>query len=217
LSVEDKMPDSTGTAARDRDTGLESLVLLIGIHEIAADREQISHRFGGVRFGIDEMLRCAKEFGLKARSITSTWPRLAKTALPALAQRRDGSFFLLGKIAEDKVLIHDPLFGRPQVLSRAEFEAAWNGRLLLITRRANLAELTRRFDITWFLQAIHKYRRILGEVLVASLFLQIFALVTPLFFQVVVDKVLVHRGFTTLDVLVVGLIAVSIFETTPPS
>ena len=207
------MPDSTGTAARDRDTGLDSLVLLIGIHEIAADREQISHRFGGVRFGIDEMLRCAKEFGLKARSITSTWPRLAKTALPALAQRRDGSFFLLGKIAEDKVLIHDPLFGRPQVLSRAEFEAAWNGRLLLITRRANLAELTRRFDITWFLQAIHKYRRILGEVLVASLFLQIFALVTPLFFQVVVDKVLVHRGFTTLDVLVVGLIAVSIFET----
>jgi ABC-type bacteriocin/lantibiotic exporter with double-glycine peptidase domain len=48
---------------------------------------------------------------------------------------------------------------------------------------------------------------------VASFFLQLFALVTPLFFQVVTDKVLTHRGFTTLDVLAIGLITVSIFET----
>ena len=76
-----------------------------------------------------------------------------------------------------------------------------------------MADVARRFDVTWFLQAMHKYRRLLGEVLVASFFLQLFALVTPLFFQVVTDKVLTHRGFTTLDVLVVGLITVSIFET----
>src|SRR5437764_531406 len=60
---------------------------------------------------------------------------------------------------------------------------------------------------------MHKYRRLLGEVLMASFFLQVFALITPLFFQVVIDKVLVHRGLTTLDVLVFGLITVSLFET----
>src|SRR5262249_315082 len=76
-----------------------------------------------------------------------------------------------------------------------------------------LGELARHFDVTWFLQAMAKYRRILGEVLVASFFLQLFALVTPLFFQVVTDKVLVHRGYTTLDVLIIGLLAVSAFET----
>src|SRR5213078_2117229 len=54
--------------------------------------------------------------------------------------------------------------------------------------------------------------RLLGEVLVASLFLQIFALVTPLIFQVVIDKVLVHRSLATLDILVLGLVTVSIFE-----
>src|SRR5439155_6954602 len=42
---------------------------------------------------------------------------------------------------------------------------------------------------------------------------QIFALVSPLFFQVVIDKVLVHRSMTTLDVLVIGLVAIGIFET----
>ncbi len=81
-----------------------------------------------------------------------------------------------------------------------------------MARRARLSDLTRRFDITWFMGAIHKYRRLLSEVLVASFFLQVFALVTPLFFQVVIDKVLVHRSLNTLDVLVIGLVAISIFE-----
>ena len=82
-----------------------------------------------------------------------------------------------------------------------------------MTRRAALADMSRRFDVTWFLGAIHKYRRHLSEVLVASFFLQLFALVSPLFFQVVIDKVLVHRSMSTLDVLVIGLVTISIFET----
>ncbi len=75
-----------------------------------------------------------------------------------------------------------------------------------------MSDLSRRFDITWFLGAIHKYRHLLGEVLVASFFLQLLALVSPLFFQVVIDKVLVHRSMSTLDVLVIGLLGISIFE-----
>src|SRR6476620_11104695 len=82
-----------------------------------------------------------------------------------------------------------------------------------MTRRAGLVDLSRRFDITWFLGASHKYRRLLGEVLVASFFLQVFALVSPLFFQVVIDQVLVHRTLSTLDVLIIGLVAIAIFET----
>src|SRR5438309_5709124 len=81
-----------------------------------------------------------------------------------------------------------------------------------MARRAGLADHGRRFDVTWFLGAIHKYRHLLGEVLIASFFLQLFALVSPLFFQVVIDKVLVHRSMSTLDVLVIGLAGISIFE-----
>ena len=64
--------------------------------------------------------------------------------------------------------------------------------------------MARRFDVTWFLARSYKYRRLLGEVFVASFFLQLFALVSPLFFQVVIDKVLVHRSLSTLDVLIVA-------------
>src|SRR5262249_15863970 len=96
--------------------------------------------------------------------------------------------------------------------SRGQFEAQWTGRLVLMTRRASLGELARRFDVTWFLHAMQKYRRLFTEVVVASFFLQLFALVTPLFFRVVTHKGPTPPGYTTLAVLVIGLIAVSIFE-----
>ena len=200
--------DGAGVA----DTGIDSLVLLLRFYEQAVDPAQIRHQFGSVAFGVSEILRCAKQFRLKARAVDTNWSRLARTPLPALAECRDGSFVVLGKVVDDKALIQDPRVGRPQLVTRAELEARWSGRLVLIARRATLGDLGREFNIAWFLQAIHKYRRILGEVLVASFFLQLFALVSPLFFQVVIDKVLVHRGLSTLDVLVIGLITVAAFE-----
>jgi ATP-binding cassette, subfamily B, bacterial HlyB/CyaB len=195
------------------DPGLITLVTALRFNGIGADPDQIRHRLGGVPIGIPEMLRVAKELGLKARACTTAWPRLPNTPLPAIAALKDGSFLFLGKVGDDKALIQSPSSPRPALMTRAEFEAVWDGRLVLMTRRVGLLDLSRRFDITWFLGAIHKYRRLLGEVLVASFFLQVFALVSPLFFQVVIDKVLVHRSMSTLDVLIIGLVAIGLFET----
>ena len=200
-------------ASDQASSGLASLVLMLRFNGVAAEAEQLRHRLGQTTVDASEIIRSARAHGLKARIVTQTWERLAAATLPAIAPLKDGGFLILGKAADDKVLVQDPLNGRPQLMPRAEFEATWAGQLIVMTRRASLGELARQFDITWFLQAMHKYRGLLTEVLVASFFLQIFALITPLFFQVVIDKVLVHRGLTTLDVLVAGLIAVSIFET----
>jgi subfamily B ATP-binding cassette protein HlyB/CyaB len=194
------------------DVNIASFGLILRFYEIAADPAQIRHRVAG-SFGSAEILRYAKEFNLKARTITMDWTRLVQTPLPALAEGRDGSFIVLGKVADNKALVQDPRAGRPQLLTRADFEARWSGRIILIARRVSLDSLTREFNITWFLHAIHKYRGILAEVFVASFFLQLFALISPLFFQVVIDKVLVHRSLTTLDVLIIGLVTISVFET----
>lgn len=195
------------------DQGLIALAMMLSFHGVGADPGQIRHQFGGASIGVPEMLRCAKMFGMKARVLTTNWARLAKTPLPGIAVLRDGSFLLLGKVGEDKIIVQSPGSPRPALMTRAELEAVWDGGLVLMAKRAALTDLARRFDITWFLGAIHKYRRLLGEVLVASFFLQLFALVSPLFFQVVIDKVLVHRSMSTLDVLAVGLVAIALFET----
>jgi subfamily B ATP-binding cassette protein HlyB/CyaB len=196
-----------------QDSGLECLTLLLRFHQTAVDPSQIKHQFPGTPIGVMEMLRCAKQLKLKARAVTATWDKLAKLPLPAIVELKDGRFLIVGKVTDEGALVQIPSVGRPQILKRAEFEYDWTGRIVLMARRASLADLGRRFDVSWFLQAMHKYRRLLGEVLIASFFLQLFGLVTPLFFQVVTDKVLTHRGYTTLDVLVLGLITVSIFET----
>ena len=194
------------------EAALAGFVLLLRFHGISVDPQQLRHQFEG-RFGVAEMLRCAKDFGAKARTYYTIWNRLSDTPLPGLAVLRDGSCLLIGKASANQVLVQDPLSPRPAYMSRSELEAVWDGRLVLVTRRVGLVELTRRFDITWFLGAIHKYRHLLSEVLVVSFFLQLFALISPLFFQIIIDKVLVSRTLSTLDVLVVGLVAISFFET----
>ena len=194
------------------DPGLAALVMLLRLHGVGVEGEQIRHQLGTATIGIQEMLRCAKALGLKARARTTNWNRLTKTPLPGIASLRDGGFLIVGAVSGDKVLVQFPLSPRPQAMTRSELEGIWDGRLVLMARRASLSNLSRRFDITWFMGAIHKYRRLLGEVIIGSFFLQIFALILPLFFQVVIDKVLVHRSMTTLDVLVIGLVTIGIFE-----
>jgi ATP-binding cassette, subfamily B, bacterial HlyB/CyaB len=194
------------------ESGLAALVLLLRFHGIGADSGQIRHRFSG-DIAVPEMIRCAKEFGLKARILRSTWERLAKTPLPAIAALRDGRYLVLGKASEHRILVQDPLSPRPMLLLREEFEAVWDGHLVLMAGGTGLTDLTRRFGISWFISAIHKYRYLLSEVLLASFFLQLFALVSPLFFQVVIDKVLASRTLSTLDVLIIGLVTISVFDT----
>jgi subfamily B ATP-binding cassette protein HlyB/CyaB len=207
-----KLMSTEPSSVSAADPGLDSLVLLLRFHGVAAEREQLAHRLGRGTVGVAEILRCARELGVKARACRTSWPRLPSTPLPAIAPLRDGGFMLLARAAEDKVLVLPP-GSRPRLMSRDELLAVWDGQLILAARRASLSDLGRRFDITWFFGAIGKYWRLLSEVLVASFFLQIFALISPLFFQVVIDKVLVHRTQSTLDVLVVGLLTISAFET----
>jgi subfamily B ATP-binding cassette protein HlyB/CyaB len=195
------------------DSGLSALVIMLRLQGIGADAAQLRHRIGHHTVGVSEMLRCARELGLKARSYKTKWARLPSTPLPGIAVLRDGDFIVLGKVGEDKAIVQSPHASRPSLMTRDELEAVWDGHLVLMTRRSGLVDLSRRFDIGWFLGAIHKYRYVLGQVLAASFFLQLFALISPLFFQVVIDKVLVHGSLGTLDVLVVGLVVISVFET----
>jgi subfamily B ATP-binding cassette protein HlyB/CyaB len=186
--------------------------MLLHLKDVAADRGQLRHRLGTDKIGAPEMIRCARDLGLKARAWRTKWSRLARTPLPAIASLGDGGFMLLAKASGDKVLVQSPQTG-PVLMTREEFVAVWDGGLISMARRAGLADVAHRFGIGWFVGAIHKYRRLLGEVLAASFFLQLFGLISPLFFQVVIDKVLVHRSLGTLDVLVIGLLAISAFET----
>ncbi|MBV7510387.1 type I secretion system permease/ATPase [Pseudomonas sp. PDM25] len=196
------------------DTGLVCLVMLARFHSVAASAEQLAHEFAPAQqlFTSRELLLAARKLGLKAKSVNTTIARLDRTPLPAIAANGDGTFFIIAKLDQGKALIQDPRAERPEVISFEDLAARWTGELLLVRSESGLPGETSRFDFTWFIPAIVKYRKLLGEVLLVSFALQLFALVTPLFFQVVMDKVLVHHGLTTLDVIAAGLLGIMLFE-----
>ena len=201
-----------GEGAIAANSGAEALAFALQVLSVPADAAEISHHSGKPSLDERDLLRATKRFPVKARAINSNFDRLRKTPLPALAALKDGNWLVVGKVAEDKLLIQRPPAPRPEFITRAAFLECWNGRLIMLARRAPLGDPTRRFGLGWFVGAIGKYRAILGEVLLASFFLQLFALITPLFFQVVIDKVLIHRGLSTLDVLMVGLAVIAVFD-----
>lgn len=214
MPPQDNMNTDSDVSRSPSDSGLACLVMLARFHQIAADPEQLAHQFraDGQPFGQNEILLAAKHLGLQAKPVKVMAERLDRTPLPAMAVDVDGGYFILARFDADKALIHDPRAERPQVLTHDELLTRWTGRLILFTSRASLIGAMAKFDFSWFVPAVVKYRKLLGEVLLVSFVLNLFALITPLFFQVVMDKVLVHRGLTTLDVIAVGLLVVSIFE-----
>lgn len=202
---------------------MQALCLVARLHHIAADPAQVAHQLGWSASHVpttDDLLLAAKHLNLKAKLSRTTADRLQLSPLPALAllKSEDGALrvVVLAQCDGQRVLMQDPSGaiqgGRPVIEPLSVFEAQWTGELILATSRASLAGELAKFDFSWFIPSLVKYRRLLGEVLLVSLFLQLFALVSPLFFQVVMDKVLVHRGMTTLDVLVIGLLVVVVFE-----
>ncbi|MCE4052355.1 type I secretion system permease/ATPase [Pseudomonas sp. Au-Pse12] len=196
------------------DTGLICLAMLARFYNIAASVEQLAHEFATDNrlFAEPEILLAARKLKLKAKSVRTRSVRLEHTPLPAIAVGVDGGFFIIAKMDQGQVLIQDPRSARPEVIDLQTLEERWTGQLLLVRSSSGLLGETSRFDFTWFIPAIVKYRKLLGEVLLVSFALQLFALITPLFFQVVMDKVLVHRGLTTLDVIASGLLAIVVFE-----
>ena len=156
-------------------------------------------------------MRAARDTGLRARLRAGADADLDTLPLPALAGTHAGGWLVLARVSAERVLVQEPGAAQPRIMARAEFLAAWSGRVLLLARRGAGAAST-RFGIGWFLRAARPYRRILAEVLLGSAVLQVLGLATPVFFQVVVDKVLVHKVLGTLQVLVAGFVVVSVFE-----
>ncbi len=194
------------------DPGAAALAFILQVLGLPANAAELAHQSGKATLDAGDLLRLARRFPVKARLIASNLERLGNTPLPALAQMRDGGWLVVGRFGDGKVLVQDPSAPTPEAMSAEIFADRWSGNLLLIARRATLTDPNSRFGVAWFLDAIKKYRQPLTEVLIGSFFVQLFALLTPLFFQVIIDKVFVHRGLSTLEVLALGLAVMSVFE-----
>lgn len=195
------------------DAGLYSFVNIARFHNIPADPEQIIHALAIGEEGMQEgdILRAAKEFKLKGKASTVGYDTLAKLPLPVIIGLKKEKFAILAKVDDNKLLVLMPDGTPPKVMNKADFTRKWTGRVVLFTQRF-WKDSERKFDIKWFIPTIIKYKKPLLEVLTAAFVLQILGIFAPILTQVVIDKALSHHSTSTLDVIVIGLVIIALFE-----
>jgi len=205
------------------------------LHNLHLDTSQLEHQFAsfdgaGVAepFGTGQALQALQALGFDSSLQRGERKALATAALPALMPTQDGGLMLVGTVDQSgpqgSVVLQQAGDAQPRKVTLAEFDKLFAGQWIVANRLHAVPGVGgsigvgghggqgERFGLGWFWHALRKYRGLMGEILLASLFVQIIALVTPLIFQVVIDKVLTHRTLSTLDVMVLALLGVSVFE-----
>ena len=133
---------------------------------------------------------------------------------PAIVRLKSGALTVFGGRGPSGLCrLVDPITHAASEIPLEELARETGGQALLVARRVGGAGVNpKTFGMRWFLPTLWRYRRPLGHVLAASLFVQIFALTGPLIFQVIVDKVLTHRSYETLLVMIAGLVVIGLFD-----
>ena len=158
------------------------------------------------------LLRIIRQNNCHARAMRVTWDHLPGLAdvMPALLRLADGSCFILLGMEErpegDCAVVFDPGQADRQISSmpREALEARWKNELILVKRRYGILDEERPFNLKWFIPELWRERKPFRDVIVAAVSLIFVSLAMPIFFQLVVDKVLVHQSVPTLFVLSIG-------------
>ncbi|MBQ9245789.1 type I secretion system permease/ATPase [bacterium] len=200
---------------RNVNTGLISLEIVARINNIDIDMRSVVREYGIQTADIEpeEIIRIAKNRGFKIKKKKFTLKDIDdKYPLPAILHLKDNSYIVLLAVKPDegRVLTLTPLAKHPESHSYEEIQEQMKDYMLVLKHK--LIDDDAKFGFKWFFNEIFKYKKILSQVLIGSFVIQLFGLVTPLFTQVILDKVLVNRTIATLDVLAVAFIIVAIFE-----
>ena len=196
-------------------------------HNVQADIREILHEYAVGEDEISEALffQIASDYQFRSRRAKLSWEVLAESdsIFPCVAVKKNGKFSVLcgmrrnGEEDFEAVLL-DPeseRYNTPErflFLSREMFEAEYSGRFILLKKIYKLSDETQPFCLRWFIPEFLKNRAVFGEIALMVAMLTVFSLVVPLFFQIVVDKVLVNQARNTLNVVGVGILLAILFS-----
>jgi len=222
MSEQDSLDDTTQETPRL--TALNALALLATRLGIDTTVDQLRRRFSldPVEPPSDSIVAMARELGIEAKILHvafSELPSLA-TTLPAILRARDGTALILEDARSDPMkgtvaLVRDPEAGDESVALIEEDQLAevWEGEVILLKRTHGLTDESQPFGLAWLAGQVAREKKIFGDIAVASLVNTVFALAPPFIFMIVIDRVLVNRSLSTLNVLVGGIFIMLVFET----
>lgn len=200
------------------DAMLVALRVLLRCNDIVANEEEVRRRTGlHDEWALGDIATAAGEFGLAGECRSLRADGLAHLPTPFIAEANDGAPRLVASVDDQAMTVLDPLTGAEERLARSTVEQRFSGRVVL-ARPAPCEDAAiggdQGFGLCSFLPRLLRFRGVVAQLLVASLFIQLFAMATPLFTMVIIDKVLSSGAYSTLNVLVIGLAAIALFDVT---
>jgi len=212
------------------------------LHRRAFDAELIARELPAPPLNVDSLITSARALGFRVKERVSTRAELASLTLPCVALLKDLSPAnssiefdpdapnpsptssethpaLIVQVNDTHAMLFRAGTNQPVTLTHEEFEREFTGAVFQFAplgeslKDPDSARATQRtFGFRWFIPELLKHKRVWRDVLIASLFIQLLALGTPLFTQVVIDKVVVHRTQSTLVVIAIGMAVFAIFS-----
>jgi ATP-binding cassette subfamily B protein len=206
-------------------SALHALVAVAGLLGIETSVTQLQRTYAkqGDREPASALLiAMARDLGLDARKITVKWkdlPRLSKS-LPAIMRLRDGGAVLLHDVQAGTssgiiAVVADPLAPPDALLGldETQLRGVWDGEIILVKRRFAITDEHQPFGGKWLFGQVLRERRLFLDISAAAVISTIFAIAPALIFMVVVNRVIQNRSYSTLDVLVVAIALMILFET----
>jgi len=195
------------------ETGLVSIEVVSKIHAVNIDVQAVKRRyFLEAEPNPEELVRILKDHGMRARMKNlRSMDELLKYATPSIIIARDGAYHVLMGKKDEKVFIFDCIEKKISEIAVEAFPSFWSGKLIALYPRFTKTEFY--LNVRWLFKEFFKHRPVFSAVIVSSFFIQTFGLVTPLFIQVIIDKVLAHHALTTLEVVAGAFMIVLIFDT----
>jgi subfamily B ATP-binding cassette protein HlyB/CyaB len=204
-------------------TVIQCLTAIAQHHGLQVNPERLidDYALGAEEPGDARLARIAGEIGMKVKADRLSWQGLlAQTGVfPLMARLRDGrGVIVVGARAEEggRVAVLDPRDETAGVvlMDHATFGAQWDGAVVFLKRQHAITDMKQPFGLRWFIPEILKQKRAFRDILIAAIAIQVLSLASPFFFQLVIDKVLVHQSVTTLWVLAVGILIALVFDAT---
>ncbi len=154
----------------------------------------------------------AESIGFTTRPVKASLDKLAQQSLPAIIHWEGKHYIVVYEVTRKYVVVADPAIGQ-RTLTHAQVKAGWTGYTLLLQPTALLKDAKEISTPFWqFFELAKPHALVLLEVFVASILIQIFGLITPLFTQLLLDRVVVQRSSLTLTAVGLGLLIFSLFR-----
>ena len=187
--------------------------------QISPERLISENALGNEEPGDLAVIRIAEDIGLKAKSDHLSWEGLLAQGgvFPFIARLTSGRAVIVVGVRGDtdkKVAVLDPLSSEAVVVlqDRATFCRQWLGHVIFVKREYKLSDPKQPFSFRWFIPEILKQKEAFRDILIAAVAMMVLGMASPIFFQLVIDKVLTHQSETTLWVLGAGMVLALIFD-----